>query len=739
MKLQWKKATALLLAAFIALPAIGALNANRASAAVSVPADHVVSDYDYFTDVFPGLTDANHVFKNITYEDLVHVLGSAGTYAILFGGPSDPSTQADIAYVNEVAKAKGIKTVYVFDTKLDGQKLDIADSGNSFANVYSDLVAKFLTAKSADGTPVAASPASDVKDKTFLFVYNKDNKDASGNRSPIVSSLLLNNAASNFQTNGAVDSAKIDAFKAQVSEVFGHASSYDTIDPYDFIAPAFNRNVLLNLSSLTQEQKDALPPIFTPADGPLAFEHVTYPELQRLLGTQGNFVILFGGSWCPNTQAAIHFINEYAHKYNIQKIYFWDPRLDAGVDVTKIDDPAFNSHDNDRLMIRDTKNSYSYLYVDLVNKYLTNISTQYDPATNNVNYKDANGNTVSANKLQVPYLFVYNKDNKDADGKPAPILGHVELMYGWNSIQPGAVDKTGVEYKYNETYKAALDTLFSRVESVPTGLTALAPTTGSSQDGQIVGVDNRPLEYKKDGETAYKPATGSAITGLEPGTYQVRYASKAGYQGPVKAGGLHTEIPYPAGQSVDIVVPQAQASFTDVDPGAWYGDSVRFLVAEGITTGTDETHFSPNSNITRGQFVVQLLKAYGVAPEADAADNFSDAGDAYYTGYLAAAKRLGIATGSGNNAFAPNAAISRQELFTLLYRALNVLGKLPTEKIGAGLSGFSDAEEVAGYAQDAVQALVKSGILTGSGGKLNPKDSATRAQVAKILYGLLAE
>ncbi|HOK96095.1 MAG TPA: S-layer homology domain-containing protein, partial [Anaerohalosphaeraceae bacterium] len=72
-----------------------------------------------------------------------------------------------------------------------------------------------------------------------------------------------------------------------------------------------------------------------------------------------------------------------------------------------------------------------------------------------------------------------------------------------------------------------------------------------------------------------------------------------------------------------------------------------------------------------------LMKAYGIAPDTDPKDNFADAGATYYTGYLAAAKRLKISKGVGNNMFAPYIEITRQEMFTLLYNALKVIGKLP--------------------------------------------------------------
>ena len=138
-----------------------------------------------------------------------------------------------------------------------------------------------------------------------------------------------------------------------------------------------------------------------------------------------------------------------------------------------------------------------------------------------------------------------------------------------------------------------------------------------------------------------------------------------------------------------------KVNFSDVSDTAWYSDAVTFLAARGITAGTTAASFSPDTALTRGQFIAMLLRAYGVPADANPTENFSDAGNTYYTGYLAAAKRLGIASGVGDNRFAPAQAITRQEMFTLLYRALKVLDQQPSGASGKTLADFSDASDIA--------------------------------------------
>lgn len=183
----------------------------------------------------------------------------------------------------------------------------------------------------------------------------------------------------------------------------------------------------------------------------------------------------------------------------------------------------------------------------------------------------------------------------------------------------------------------------------------------------------------------------------------------------------------------------AKMQFGDVLPGAWYYKAVSFCVEKGITNGTSKTTFSPNATLTRGQFITMLLKAYGIESAANPTDNFADAGNTYYSGYLAAAKAKGISNGVGDNKFAPEKAITRQEMFTLLYNALKVLDKLPTTDNGKAVADFSDSGDVASWATESMAALVKSGTFSGNGGKLDPTGGSTRVQMAQVLYNLLGK
>lgn len=985
------KIVALLLIAVLILPIV---NVSGASAASHTSGSTPITEFDYFSEVYPQLNDENHILKTITYEDLVTIFNSEGTFAILFGGAWSDETQADIGYINEVAKAYGIQTVYNFDTKLDGNELQIADSSNSFAHYYVDLVNKYLT--NIDTLlDIEADNVSYTKDEQaviakklqapFLFVYNKDHV-VDGESAPIIASLEKHNSnesydSSYFTNETGVDQAKVDTYKDQVLDVLNKAAAneYKALTSWEFIGNAFNQTFWSENPSRNPESSAPIT-IFDKAEGNYdVFEHVTYHQLTQILESDGNYVILFGGSWCPNTQADINYIGKYAKQHNIDKIYLWDTKLTAGVDVAS----SVHPHNNEELQVRADNHEYGKLYGHVVNEYLTNIKTQNSTAaTPRVISYEVNGVDTTAARLQVPFLFAYNKDNTNgSDLKSAPILGHVELMYSLTSTSGSNIDPNYefgngiVDGFNNQALTTALHELYSRLEAIPTNLEGVAPTSSSNNNGKITGTNNKALEYKRSGadDSTYVAVDSNSIENLAAGTYTIRYRAKNGYHGPVTANRLPVApvaIPYEPGQTVEVVVPsyvgggstppppivvptpsptpedqtpdpkveakvtsevdqatgeavaavtekniqelvehaikvekagesatvvfsvegntgasstqltlpraafkqlagltnttvqinvgygtvsfdavsidaiesasnqgdisviigktelteegkevlgdrpvyqftvfagttaissfgggkahislpytlqagedanaiivyyisesgelvtirgQYQAStktvefttthfseyiigynpisFADVAATAWYKDAVTFLAARSITTGTSDNLYSPIAEVTRGQFIVLLLKAYGIEADESISNNFSDAGNTYYTPYLATAKSLGITTGTGDNKFEPNNQISRQDLFTLLYRALDVLGELPAESSQTVLN-FSDEGQVAAYAKEALQAFVANGTIQGYNDKLNPTGISTRAEVAQVLYNLLSQ
>ncbi|MEK3685064.1 glycosyl hydrolase 53 family protein [Paenibacillus sp. FSL R10-2736] len=180
-----------------------------------------------------------------------------------------------------------------------------------------------------------------------------------------------------------------------------------------------------------------------------------------------------------------------------------------------------------------------------------------------------------------------------------------------------------------------------------------------------------------------------------------------------------------------------EIKFNDVAPGNWYSSAVDYLAAREVVKGVSSSVFAPEAQVKRADFLMMVMNAFGIKPDADSADNFTDAGNKYYTSYLGTAKKLGLISGVGGNSFMPEAVISRQEASVILYNIMKQLNRLPDGSNVQSYDSFTDVSAVAGYAQTAMKQFVEAGILTGLGKELSPGAAATRAEAAQIIYNCI--
>ena len=154
-------------------------------------------------------------------------------------------------------------------------------------------------------------------------------------------------------------------------------------------------------------------------------------------------------------------------------------------------------------------------------------------------------------------------------------------------------------------------------------------------------------------------------------------------------------------------------TFVDVDKSDWFADAVVYVTEKGLMNGTGSDTFSPNASTTRGMLMTVLARYAGT----DTTDSTP-----WYQKGMEWAKANGVSDGTN-----PEVNITREQLVTMLYRYAG------SPKANGSLDSFSDAASVSSYAVNAMQWAVANGIVNGSNGKLNPKNNATRAEVAAIL------
>ena len=152
--------------------------------------------------------------------------------------------------------------------------------------------------------------------------------------------------------------------------------------------------------------------------------------------------------------------------------------------------------------------------------------------------------------------------------------------------------------------------------------------------------------------------------------------------------------------------------FSDVSAANWASDAVAFVSSRELFNGTGANTFSPNAPMTRQMLMTVLARL----------DGTDTSGNAYAKG-MEWAIRNGVSNGSD-----PEGKITREQLATMLWRYAG------SPSVSGRMTGFADADQISGYAEDAMLWATKAGIIGGKGnGQLDPKGYATRAEVAAML------
>ncbi|MBQ7897570.1 MAG: S-layer homology domain-containing protein [Clostridia bacterium] len=176
-----------------------------------------------------------------------------------------------------------------------------------------------------------------------------------------------------------------------------------------------------------------------------------------------------------------------------------------------------------------------------------------------------------------------------------------------------------------------------------------------------------------------------------------------------------------------LLSPTVLAGFIDM-PDNWSTAALQSAADRGLMNGSNG-YIYPDKSLTRAELATILNRALGNTAEGDIS-HFSDVneGDWFYH-EMAKAYKAGLFLGDGKS-LNPSKAITREEAMTVMARAYSLSSKTDA------LSAFKDKDDVSSWAKESVNALVSAGIINGSNGRLNPKNTITRAEFAQVLYNL---
>lgn len=190
-------------------------------------------------------------------------------------------------------------------------------------------------------------------------------------------------------------------------------------------------------------------------------------------------------------------------------------------------------------------------------------------------------------------------------------------------------------------------------------------------------------------------------------------------------------IPAPA-----VAQTNSNTTFNDVPNNYWAAPFIRSLVDRGIIAGFPNGTFQPNEPVTRAQFAAMLKNAFEMQAVREGT-NFRDVASDYWARpAIQEAYRMGFVSGYPNNIFNPNQNIPKEQVLTALANGLNYEASGEVEEI---LNYYSDEERISNFATAPIAAATQQNLVVNYPNlrELNPKENATRAEVAAMLYQAL--
>lgn len=172
--------------------------------------------------------------------------------------------------------------------------------------------------------------------------------------------------------------------------------------------------------------------------------------------------------------------------------------------------------------------------------------------------------------------------------------------------------------------------------------------------------------------------------------------------------------------------------FDDVAAEAWYAPAVDYVKYGRLMYGTGSNLFQPDAQMTRAMLAQVLYELEGAPSVKGLSCPFTDVGGSWYTDAVIWAYNAGVVAGVSATQFAPNEALTREQMVTML---LGYAGREETLSGSDGaLAGYQDQASVSDWARAAMAWAVSSGVISGtSATTLSPKKIGTRAEVATVL------
>lgn len=305
-------------------------------------------------------------------------------------------------------------------------------------------------------------------------------------------------------------------------------------------------------------------------------------------------------------------------------------------------------------------------------------------------------------------------------------------------------DVSGKNFASPNVYKKALsESIFVNVLNNAVNMTNADKKAFFDQYAGLLGMNlnayNNLSENKKKEAIAKLVAENNANLGLMQNS--LNGICDSGTVSTVPSGGPGGSPSYSGGvvdtasgiRGISEVVSNVNGGIHDLWECEWARPAIESLIGNKVISGYEDNTFKPLRNISRAEFVSIIVRKY--LKVSNYTQTFSDvAKDKWCFNYVESAYNSGIISGIGQDMFAPDANISRQDMAVILCRLAEYLG----HEFSGSAPEFADDSKIASYAKDAIYSLKSAGIVNGDdNGNYNPNAFATRAEAAQMIYNFV--
>jgi len=205
----------------------------------------------------------------------------------------------------------------------------------------------------------------------------------------------------------------------------------------------------------------------------------------------------------------------------------------------------------------------------------------------------------------------------------------------------------------------------------------------------------------------------------------------AGYVAPITQQKVETGTSEPKEEINEVKT----LPFTDIDHVSWAHIAIEHLYNNKVLNGKSETVFDPDSNVKREEFVKLVVNGFGLEKAGKIGFEDVETG-AWYEEFLNIAFNSGVVNGISEKEFGVGQCITREDMAVVIYRAVEASG-MNVDIIIENPAELSDLDTVSDYAKEAVEFMIEKGAVNGIDGEFKPKEYATRAQTAQMLYQII--